>query len=69
MDGKLTESGTLVHCFAEFTLLPKLLDAQRRNPNSPNAWMRVLDANGYNDSHIDNADLSARPRHDIPNVQ
>ena len=62
MDGELTDSGALVHCFAEFTLLPKLLEAQRRNPNSPNAWMRVLDGNGYNDSHIDNADMP--PDHD-----
>ena len=61
MDGELTESGALVHCFAEFTLLPKLLDAQRRNPNSPRAWMRVLDASGYNQSHIDNADMPPDP--------
>ena len=61
MDGELTESDALVHCFAEFTLLPKLLDAQRRNPNSPRAWMRVLDANGYNDSHIDSADMPPDP--------
>ena len=58
MDGSVGSfRGGLVRCFAEFTLLPDLLNIYRPGDSrdeAVEAWGRLLDDTGYNGDHVEN---------------
>ena len=52
------QEALLVRCFAEFDLLPDLLEYRLRHPDETEdavvgAWGRLLDEIGYNDGHVE----------------
>ena len=57
MDGGVADPGCLVECFAEFPLLPDLVQAYATTEDWPPEWGRLLDENRYNTSHVEDHEI------------
>lgn len=51
----------LAKAFAEFSLLPDLLQASRSGGDTEEDWTSVLRTHGFNDGHLDAGDLARLP--------